>query len=203
MIYFLSAGFSTSATRQAAIAYIPFFLFSIVLYLWVRRLNVDRNSPRLVRRKAASIYGSFDVSVLVFFSTTTLAGGLSFLALAKLEQRFTMLVTTLAIILYVGGALAVLALSPKLLNIRAQSEKPDWSPVPRWVDAAISLLIGLSMIGGFVLARTSVTGIDMVIGSTLMFIGAFLILPIYLRGLLEVNVLLLSGFDFDATPDPQ
>ena len=201
IIYVVSIGFSTSATRQAAIAYTPFFLFSIVLYFWVKRLNVDRNSPRFVHRKAASIYGSFDASALVLISATTLVGGLSLLVLAELEQRFTMLLATVTIFLYLGGALVVLAYSPKLIQRRAQSEKPDWSPAPNWVNAATSLLIGFSMVAGIVLARTAETGIDMLIGSALLLIGAFVILPIYIRGLLEVIVLLLSGFNFGAAPD--
>ena len=50
-------------------------------------------------------------------------------------------------------------------------------------------------------SRTAETGIDMLIGSALLLIGAFVILPIYIRGLLEVIVLLLSGFNFGAVPD--
>ena len=204
LVFFLvSIGFSASVTLQAAIAYAPFFFFSIALYYWVKRLKVEQDSPQLAQRKAASLYGSFDVCVLALISATTLLGGLSAITLARLSQEFTMWVTRLAILLYLGGALVTLAYSSKLLRRRARSEKPDWSPVPGWVNAAIGSLIGLSLVAGIVLARTAETGIDMVIGSAFLFIGSFVILPIYLRGLLEVIVLLLSGFDYGADGDFQ
>ncbi|MFV2045199.1 MAG: hypothetical protein ACC700_18445 [Anaerolineales bacterium] len=203
IIFLLIAGFSTSAMLQAAIAYVPFFLFSIGLYVWVRRLSIERDSPQLAQRKAASIFGSFDASMLVLISATALMSGFSAISLARLSQEFTVWATTLAPLLYLGEALVTLAYSPKLLQQRARSEKPDWYSTPRWVLGATSTLIGLSLVVGIVLARTADTGIDLVVGSAFFFIGAFAILPIYIRGLLEVIVLLLSGFDFGAAPDFQ
>jgi len=202
-VFSLTSGFSTSALHQAAIAYVPFFLFSIGLYIWIRRLNIDRNSNQFAQRKAASIYGSFDASALVLISATALSSGLSVITLAKLSQGFTTWVMTFVIVVYLGGVLVVFAFSPKLLRRRAQSEKPDWSPVPRWANATISSLIGLAMVAGFLLARITDSGIDLAAGSVLLFAAAFAILPIYLRGLLEVIVPLLSGFDFGAATDPQ
>lgn len=197
LLFLAVVGFSSTAMVRAALAYVPFLVFSIGLYVWVKRLNVGSRSNILSRRKAGSIYGSFDISMLSLLSSTSLLFGLVLIQLAELNPGYTLWISSLAIALYIVVPIIALAYSPKLLLRRAHKEKASWRGRSKWLQIIPNAMIGVSLVAGTLLARLSDSTVEMVVFSAIAFFAAFSLLPIIVRGFVEVEILLLSGFDFD------